>query len=105
MTAAPRPPLSEAEIVHLETWLRGQSNYTGNAPLLKRALAELRALRAVADAVRRVDRWIGYTIDIPGLETCVRVCRDSHCEAAEAIRDLKQVLAALDATGTENSDE
>ena len=93
MTPAPRPPLSEAEIERLQSG--NPAEEMSDSELLERALAELRALRAVAAAARAVKA----ASELPNK----RGYREFFIEA-EPLFALIDALAALDTTKAENRD-
>lgn len=98
MTAAPRP-LSETEIAELGAVT------TGTDPAMHevwcRLVAELRDLRAVADAARYLAAAIKADCESIHPSRIPDVWRN---EANVRELALIDALAALDATGTENSD-
>lgn len=104
MTAAPRPPLSEAEWKELRAMLATRLSYA-DFPLFERVEAELFALRAVAAIPREPTEAMvdaahhstsGY-LNLPGSQMTVN--REKHRIRWRAMYD-----AALAATAKENGD-
>lgn len=75
-------------------WVTLSNNATYKVP--EYVAMEIERLQKIETAAMKVKRWIGWTIDCPGLQTQVRICRDSHREAAEAVRELSGTLPGID---------